>query len=274
MTGRLQVKDWDRCFENNRTRGKSDQDRCIITNKQNGAGYSMLLEMENGEALYGAFHAMILFLSKQPIRDGWLTKDGTGQGDPISAKSLAGQIKFSEGTVKKMLAAVTNQIGWLIDHSAERPVESVAYPGKRVDIQFIAFAQKFHRVQARNHPQEVELHKANIARTTLAGARHLEYFHIDHKWPIETIKSLLAWIPNSSFWCHQIRSLASIRNVSRRNGSLKFNNALANMRSEDEADLMDGDQMMNDMHKRNLGTDDYDQVKNERTGEILWRRKP
>ena len=273
MTGRLQVKDWDRCFENNRTRKKSDQDRCIIPNKQGGAGYKMLLEMENGEALYGAFHAMILYLSKQSIRDGWLTKDGTSAGDPITAKFLAARIKFSQSTVQKMLEAVTRDIGWLIDHSAEKIVESVAYPGKRVDIKFIALAQKFHKIQVSNHPHENELQKANVVRTTLAGARNLEYFHIERDWPIETIKILLDWVPRSSFWCYQIRSLASIRRISRINGSLKFDNALAQMNSEEEAELMDGDQMMEDMHKRNLGTDDYERIKNERTGEILWRRK-
>ena len=172
-----------------------------------------------------------------------------------------------------MLEAVTNEIGWLIDHSAEKPVESVAYPGKRVDIKFIALAQKFHKIQVRNHPNENELQKANVARATLAGARHLEYFHIKHKWPIETIKALLEWVPKNSFWCYQIRSLASIRKASRSNGALKFDNALAQMNSEEEAELMDGDQMMEDMHKRSLGTDDYDRIKNERTGDLLWRRK-
>ena len=233
----------------------------------------MLLNMENGEALYGAFHAMILYLSKQPHRDGWLTKDGTGTGDPITPEFLAGQIKFSIHTVQVMLEVVTKDIGWLIDHSVKDKREGVSYPGKRVDIRFIVLAKKFHGVQARNHPNQSELQKKNISRTTLVGARHLETFHLKYKWPPETIEALLEWIPDNPFWCYQVRSLASIMKVSRSNNDLKFENALAQMKSETEMNLLDGDQLEQDMFKRNLGTEDYEQVTNPRTGEILWRRK-
>ena len=183
----------------------------MIPNKQAGAGYAALLSMENGEALYGAFHAMILYLSKQPNRDGWLTKDGTEKGDRISAASLAGQIRFSKDTVKRMLLAVTNEIGWLIDHSAEQPLESIAYPGRRVDIKFVIMAQKFHATQIKKHPHQDSLQKGNIVKTNLAGARNLETFHLERGWPVEKIEALLAWIPGNSFWCYQIRSLMSTR---------------------------------------------------------------
>jgi len=245
----------------------------MIPNKQNGAGYVMLLGMKNGEALYGAFHAMILYLSKQPIHDGWLTKDGTQRGEPITAKFLADRIKFSTATVQAMLSAVTKEIGWLIDHSSEKKVESVAYPEKRVDIRFVAMAQKFHRTQAQNHPHQSELQKVNRPTTTLVGARHLETFHLKHGWPLKTIEDLLGWIPEHSFWCYQIRSLASIRKVSRSNGALKFDNALAQMKSEAEMDLLTGEQLEQDMFKRGLGTGDYEEVQNTRTVEMLWRRK-
>ncbi len=273
MTARLQVMNWDGCFENNRTRAVPSQECCIVPNKQGGAGYLMLLKMKNGEALYGAFHAMILYLSKQPHRDGWLTKDGTSTGDPITPEFLAGQIKFSIHTVQVMLKVVTKDIGWLVDHSIKEKREGVGYPGKRVDIGFIVLAKKFHNVQIKNHPNQPELQKENRHRTTLVGARCLETFHLKYKWSPEIIEALLEWIPDNSFWCHQIRSLASIMKVSRSNNALKFENALAQMKSEIEMDLLDGDQLEQDMFKRSLGTDDYIQVPNPRTGEILWRRK-
>ena len=233
----------------------------------------MLLSMENGEALYGAFHAMILYLSGQPRRDGWLTEDGTESGDPITPEYLASQIKFTVATTKKMLTVVTNDIGWLINHSSKEQREGVAYPDKRVDIRFIVLAKKFHRTQAKNNPYEAELQKENISMTTLLGAKHLEAFHLEHEWPEQLIEDLLEWIPDNPFWCYQIRSLASINRISRSNKHHKFDNALAQMRSEAEDNLLDGDQLEQDMDRRGLGTNDYKQVKNPRTGEMLWRRK-
>lgn len=273
MTALLQVKDWSRCFESNRTRGRTIQERCMVPNKQNGDGYKTLLSMENGEALYGAFHAMILHLSKQPKRDGWLTTDGTRDGGPLTAAALADHIKFSTKTVQSMLTAVTKDIGWLIDHSLKNKVESIAYPGKRVDIQFVAMAQKFHKAQAKNHPNQAEFQKENLPGTTLRGARCLEEIHINHKWEIKQIEALLEWVLSNSFWLYQIRSLGSILNVSRRNGSLKFENALAEMQAEGQSKLLNGEQLEQDMFKRGLGTEDYTQVTDPDTGEILWRLK-
>ncbi len=269
----LQVINWDICFENSRTRPRSDQERCLIPNKQSGGGYTALLAMKDGEALYGAFHAMILYLSKQQTRDGWLTLDGTGSGKPFNAKYLADQILFSEKTTERMLTTVVKDIGWLVDHSIKGRQEGVPYPGKRVDIKFIAMAQEFHAAQADNHPNQIELQKENMAKTTLAGAKLLEIFQLKHKWEIATIDRLLKWILTNSFWCHQLRSLASIRKRSRNNGQYKFENARAQMESETELELISGEQLEEEMYKLGLGTDDFKQVPHPRTGEIFWRRK-
>ncbi len=270
---RLQVMNWDKCFENNRTRKVDKQDHCIVPNKQLGAGYIMLLDMDGGEALYGAFHAIILYLSKQPHRDGWLTEDGTSEGRPLTARILAKRTNFSENTIQRMLDVVTNDIGWINDHSSKEKKGGAAYPDKRVDIRFIVLAKEFHKIQIINHPNQIELQKESVSGTTLVGAQHLEMFHLKHDWSIETIKALLEWIPDNPFWCYQIRSLASIRKRSRRNDDLKFANALAQMKSEAEMDLLDGEHLEQDMFNRNLGTEDYDEVPHPRTGEILWRRK-
>lgn len=272
----LQVRDWQKCFETNRTRGRDAQTHCFVPNKQSGEGYTDLLNMENGEALYGAFHAMILYLSKQPAaqRDGWLTKDGTKNTSPLTATALAKEIKFSIETTKAMLKVTVEDIGWLENHSAGEKQEGAPYPDKKVDLQFIIMAQDYHEVMLTHHPDCISL-KTDRIKTDLKGARLLSYFHNDEKllWPIDKIQTLLNWIPTNNFWCTQVRSLIGIDNVSKNNGALKFENAFVHMKAEYNQTLMTGEQVEEDMHRNNLTDKHYEKVKNPSTGESMWRRK-
>lgn len=273
----LQVRDWQICFETNRTRGRDAQTHCFIPNKQTGEGYTVLLSMENGEALYGAFHAMILYLSKQPAakRDGWLTKDGTKNSPPLSAADIAKETKFAVETVKSMLEIVVEDIGWLENHSAKEKEEGAAYPEKRVDLHFIVMAQKYHKMMLKHYPDQMALKSSRRAKTDLEGARQLAYFHNnkDLLWPIDKIQVLLNWIPTNNFWRTQTRCLIGIDNVSKKNGALKFENAYADMEAEFHQTLMTGEQVEEDMHRNNLSDDHYEEVKHPSTGELMWRRK-
>lgn len=268
----LQVIGWRDIFEVGRTRSIDHQIACLIPNKQNGEGYTQLLDMENGEAMYGAFCAMILLLSKQPAdsRNGWLTEDGLPKGIPYDADILAEGIKFSANTVTQMLTAVVKDIGWLVDHSSKAKAELVKYPGKRVGTQFLAMAQKFHKEALKSWPHQVELQPDKIVGTTLNGARELEeYFKED--WDEKQLQAVLDWIPTDSFWRANFRSLGSAR-VKGRGGGLKLANAYAHMELANAATLMTHSQMMSDMMNYGLSTDDYEVVPDPRTGKDLFRR--
>lgn len=269
----LQVIGWHDCFETHRTRGTTRQTQCLVPNKQGGGGYTTLLAMKNGEALYGAFHAMILYLSKQESRNGWITKDGTDKGDPLTSEDLADAIQFSAATTQKMLSVITNEIGWIVNHSTEKRSESAAYPDKRVGTEFIAMAQTFHRIQITNHPHEPTLQEGKRVLATLKGARLLEKFHLENNWEIKRIERLLTWIPGNNFWGHSIRSLASIRNISRSNDAYKFNNALSEMEAEVASSLISGEKLDAHMHQRGLTQNDYDQIIDDETGVTMWRLK-
>lgn len=271
----LQVRDWQECFETNRTRDKDEQTRCLIPNKQNGEGYTTLLSMENGEALYGAFHAMILYLSKQPAdrRDGWLTKDGAKDSSPLTAAALAEEIMFSTETVKAMLKIIVEDIGWLENHSKKEKEEGAAYPGKKVDLQFIIMAQKYHKMMLGIYPYDTVLQPNCRAKTDLEGARLLSMFHNKLSWPLDKIQLLLDWIPTNNFWGPQISSLIGIDNKSKSNQKLKFENANTIMESEYRQTLMTGAQVEEDMHRNNLTDDCYEEVENPITKEKMWRKK-
>ena len=112
-----QIKDWNSHFENNKSREREKCSFCCMPNKQDGLGYGTLLRYQNGEALYGAFVAVVLVASKQKNRNGWLTDSGLSGGCPLNARQLSIKCQFTEATIQKMLDAVSsNEIGWIIAH--------------------------------------------------------------------------------------------------------------------------------------------------------------
>ena len=141
-----QIKDWRIHFENNKSREREKCSFCCIPNKQDGLGYGMLMRVldENdrniGEALYGAFVAVVLVASKQKcgkridghgekpkwesLRDGWLTEDGLPDSCPLTARQLSVKCQFSAKTIQKMLDEVSsNDIGWIVAHARRVPAE-------------------------------------------------------------------------------------------------------------------------------------------------------
>lgn len=115
------IVDWQRHYESAASRAIRDKRFCLLPNKQHGMGYVLLLSQENGEAMYGAFCALVLLLSRQaPPRLGWLTHDGTATGEPMRVRDIAAVTRFSEATIGAMLEHVSDpRIGWLVDDCGE-----------------------------------------------------------------------------------------------------------------------------------------------------------
>jgi hypothetical protein len=110
----LRVKDWDTWFENNKSRTYKNKSQVCMPNKQ-GLGYRRLLRMPNGEAMFGAWCAMIEALSRQQNRAGWLTENGKKDSRPLGSGEIAELTLFSEATCSQMLDACAQEtIGWLI----------------------------------------------------------------------------------------------------------------------------------------------------------------
>lgn len=125
------IRDWDRHFENNKPREREKCSFCCIPNKQDGLGYGLLLREPNGEALYGAFVAVVLVCSKHRNRKGWITADGLPAGCPLSARQLSVKCQFSAQTIQRMLEVVsTNEIGWIEAVPAECPPSARAVPAE------------------------------------------------------------------------------------------------------------------------------------------------
>lgn len=112
-----QVLDWNEHFESAKSRTVRRKSWAVMPTKQDGLGYQLLVRADDGAALYGAFCALILCLSKQPVRDGWVTDNGmppTQGGRPLDADDLAIKTHLPAETMRKMLKATAgDRIGWL-----------------------------------------------------------------------------------------------------------------------------------------------------------------
>jgi hypothetical protein len=111
-----QVIEWTRHYESSRTQTIALRKWAQIPNKQHGLSYSKLIALPDGEAIYGAFVALIAMLSRQvPHRDGWLTEDGSPDGVALSCSDVALVTKCRVEIVESMLAATCrSDIAWLM----------------------------------------------------------------------------------------------------------------------------------------------------------------
>ncbi len=131
---KYQIADWDAYFENNKSRERERCSFCCIPNKQDGLGYGLLMAEPDGEALYGAFVAVVLIASKQKVRKGWLTATGLPAECPLTARQLSVKCRFKDTTIQRMLDVVSsNEIGWIKafpDDHPKRPSSADAVPAE------------------------------------------------------------------------------------------------------------------------------------------------
>lgn len=108
------VNNWDLLFENNRTRDLKKLDWVPIPNKQDGDGYTMIMEMENGPAIFGTWIALVQVASRcgNPAGRGVLMRDG---GKPHDSASLSRMTRVPEHLITLALEVLADEdINWLI----------------------------------------------------------------------------------------------------------------------------------------------------------------
>lgn len=103
------VVDWERHFENNRTRELKTLTWVPFPNKHDGDGYTELLDHPDGPAHYGAWCAIAQVASKCEPR-GTLVRDGAR---PHTAASLARMTHFPESIMAAAIERLVVQIKWL-----------------------------------------------------------------------------------------------------------------------------------------------------------------
>jgi hypothetical protein len=111
------IHKWNERYENNRTRDLKNLNWVPIPNKQDGDGYTLIMDRPNGAAIYGSWIAIIQIASRcdNPAlscgRDGTLLRDG---GKPHDSDSLSRMSRIPSKIITEALDLLSSpDVGWL-----------------------------------------------------------------------------------------------------------------------------------------------------------------
>lgn len=96
----LQVRDWDRLYENNRSRDMKRTSWFPAPNDLSADGYVELAAHERGAAHFGVWNAILMVASRAKPRRGLLVKE---DGRPHTAESLARITRFPEAVIQEAI---------------------------------------------------------------------------------------------------------------------------------------------------------------------------
>ena len=104
----IEIVDWDKHYENNRTRELKRMAWVPMPNRHDGDGYTQLLDHLNGAAHFGAWCALVEVASRCDVR-GTLLRDGAV---PHDESSLARMTRIPAKIWEEALPRLLN-IGWI-----------------------------------------------------------------------------------------------------------------------------------------------------------------
>lgn len=110
VKGTLRIRDWEKHFENNRTRDMKNMSWIPVPNKHDGDGYTILVDHKNGAAHLGAWMVILQVASKCDPR-GTLLR---GNGRPHNAGSISRVTRIPEQIIEEAVNRLCgDEIGWL-----------------------------------------------------------------------------------------------------------------------------------------------------------------
>ena len=105
----FKVRDWQKHFENNRSRTVENLRWVCVPNRHDGEGYSILMEQDNAAELFAAWVLILQVASKCQERGTLMREDGT----PLTAKSLSVKTRAPETWFSNALNFFTLKVKWL-----------------------------------------------------------------------------------------------------------------------------------------------------------------
>src|SRR5690348_3057896 len=103
------VVDWDKHYENNRSREIKHSSYVLVPNKQDGDGYTTLLDHQDGAAHFGAWIAILQVASKCDPR-GTLSRDGAR---PHDDGSLSRVTRIPKPIMAAAIDRLVHEVRWL-----------------------------------------------------------------------------------------------------------------------------------------------------------------
>src|SRR5687768_16521577 len=115
MPPTYRIKDWDRHFENAKSRTIDSCSFVCVPNKQHGLGFTRIMSEPDGGTIFGIWVLLVQVASRQARpRSGWLTEDGTKDGPPWTSEDLALRWRRTEQEVSRALAFLSSsRVGWI-----------------------------------------------------------------------------------------------------------------------------------------------------------------
>lgn len=114
-----QVANWDKHFENERSRSRKHCSFVCVPNKQHGMGFSRIMAEKDGSAIYGVWHLVLGACSQQENRNGWLTSDGEPTGIPWGVEDLSLKFRRPQSEISRALDLLSSpKVGWIVIHNS------------------------------------------------------------------------------------------------------------------------------------------------------------
>lgn len=105
------IRDWDKHFENNRTRTMKQMAWVPVKNKHDGEGFKMIMEQKDGIIIYGCWHLILQVASKCHERGTLLREDGS----PITSETIALKTgwRHPEQIQKAIEFLCSSEVSWI-----------------------------------------------------------------------------------------------------------------------------------------------------------------
>jgi hypothetical protein len=118
------VRDWQKHFENNRSRTVENLRWVCVPNKHDGEGYATVMEQENAAELFAAWVLILQVASKCQERGTLMREDGT----PMTAKVLAIKTRAPQHWFENALNFLTYKVKWMECHPSDGQVSPDCHP--------------------------------------------------------------------------------------------------------------------------------------------------
>jgi hypothetical protein len=121
------IRNWSTNFENNRSRVMRTCRYVCMPNKQDGLGLTRILAQPDGAAIFGVWCLILQACSRQSVREGWLTDDGTAAGRPWDLDDIAFRWRRSPAEIQRTIEIVcADKVGWMERLDADCPSAGTA----------------------------------------------------------------------------------------------------------------------------------------------------
>lgn len=211
----LRIVLWDKHFENSRSRAIENTNWVPFPNKQDGDGYTELLDHQDGAAHFGAWCAIAQVASKCRPR-GTLVRDGGQDHTPVT---LSRMTRIPAALLEAAIRRLISPIGWLEDvsqvvsetglveerHSNGSPLPptAVALPSSAVGLSQNGMEQNGMEQKEEPHKKDGQQELETSKKKHVFAPNHMKW--AEWMWREVQLVNPAAKPPNLNAWANQVR---------------------------------------------------------------------